>query len=161
MALRALVGISDTIQEFEGARVDRYWDAVACALERRYFGAAYLLGYAVEMLLKVSYFRFLGVGLADDLRAHLKSARHKAHGRGAQNLHDITFWADMLIGERVARSNPMDTLIASDLRLNTAEVASNWWEAFRYRRSLPAEGEFHRLLELADWFETHQRTFWS
>ena len=57
MALLDRIAPYDSIREMEIAGVDRYWDGLTCALDGRYFGACYLLGYAIEMTLKVACFR--------------------------------------------------------------------------------------------------------
>lgn len=159
---------NDTIEEMEFAWQDRYWDSLTCALEERGFAAGYLMGYAIEMLLKSAYFRFQGVAADDDLRPHLRRERGHPHfapkastrKNRASGLHDIAAWADHLIAERARAGRALDALLAGRLLYEMGWVADNWSELLRYRRSIPVGEEIDRLLAVADWLTANHPVLW-
>jgi len=151
----------DSVREMEAAGIDRYWDGLACALEGRYFGACYLLGYAIEMTLKVAYFKFSRVSESDDLRHELRRALDMARTRGITNLHDLKFWAEALVRTRDDQCRPMDPVVAGALIGYVSDAAQHWKEVLRYRRSIPAMDECHDLLHVADWILGRHPQLWS
>jgi hypothetical protein len=160
VALLDRIANRDSIQEMDAARSDRYWDALACAGDDRDFGACYLFGYVIEMLLKVAYFRFIAIPPSDDLRPFLVSVGRSPRFARRGRLHNIESWAEELLEVRQRRWRPLDPSLAGALLMNTAEVAANWSEVLRYRRSIPAGDEATQLLRLADWFVDHRDALW-
>ncbi|MFH0980959.1 MAG: hypothetical protein V2A79_05420 [Planctomycetota bacterium] len=135
----------DTLEEMDAAREDRYWDGLACACEDRAFGASYLFGYAIEMALKVALFRFRHVMPMADLRPELTRVRLMAKTRGVRNLHDLSFWAETLLAERLGSGLPLDPISAGILRAEVGAAAYHWSEVLRYRRSVAADRECEEL----------------
>lgn len=162
MGLIARSASYDSVQEMDAARLDRYWDALACAHDDRDFGACYLFGYVIEMSLKLAYFRFIDVPPADDLGELLRRA-----GRGSRfskkpgRLHNVESWAEELLEIRQRRGRPFDPALAGAVTSRAAQVAGNWSEVMRYRRSIPAGDEACQLLEQADWFIGNHQALWS
>lgn len=161
----------DSIDEMEAAREDRYWDSLTCALNDREFAACYLMGYAIEILVKTAFFRFDGIHAGADLRPSLRVARRhprftqptglstiQAHG-----IHNVRAWGDLLIDarQRAGPARAMDPILAGKLVYELRWVENNWSETLRYRRSIPAAEEIARLLSIADWLRTHYSAFWS
>src|SRR5688572_13534165 len=97
---------SDSVLEFEEAVRSRSRDAASLRSGKRGYWAIYTRGYMAEMLLKSAYFRFIGEGSTKSLSLKLKKKelQKRASQVGAmsiaQNLHDLIFWADLLICER-------------------------------------------------------------
>ncbi len=152
----------DSIQEMEQAREDRFRDGLACAQSARFFAACYLLGYVIEMAMKLAYFRVRSVAITQNLVGELKAARQMARKRGVRNLHDIAFWADTLISERRNMGRPLETELAIELASRARQVSRDWAEVLRYRRSVPAEDAYVRLRTQVEWFLTvKQRELWS
>lgn len=160
---------TDSVREMEQAAEDRYWDALTCGLESRSFGACYLLGYVVEMLLKCAFFRYDGRSLDSDLRPYLSAAaREETFRRGDHSrrfaghpLHNIEAWINHLVEARDRADDPLDPRLAARLIVEGSWVARNWSEAMRYRRSVEAGPEAERFLEVADWIRSNHMDLWS
>lgn len=150
----------DSVQEMDAARNDRYWDGLSCAVDGREFGGCYLLGYAIEMALKLAYFRFRGVAPTDNLAKELSTARQLARKRNA-NLHNLGFWVDTLIAERCDTGDPLDPALAGALQMLVSNATRQWSEILRYRRSIPARAECEELCEAYNWIMDHYHRLWS
>jgi hypothetical protein len=155
----------DTIRDMESALEDRYFDALCCVLDepsdrKRFFGGCYLLGYVMEISLKVAFFRFGGIGVIDDLtmpRASLGGMIRKNQNAG---LHDLVALVTTLIAERAARGNPYDRQFATDLTAFVTKAAKHWKVEMRYQEAVPAVNEFHELLDSVDWVMNNRQRLW-
>jgi hypothetical protein len=69
----------DRIDVFEQAAMLRYYDGrELLGDQRHYAGAIYLLGYCVELVLKVAYCRMVGVGPADPVWSNVQALTGRA-----------------------------------------------------------------------------------
>ncbi len=161
MGLLDRINASDTLSEFDDAARDRYWDALTCAVDGRYFAACYLWGYTIEMVLKTAYFRVIGVDDSEDLRPELQNARAMARARGVRNLHDLLFWSESLIATRRQRGVPMSPALAVALSARVSQAAEHWREVMRYRRAILASDESHEMLRVAEWVLSNDTQLWS
>jgi hypothetical protein len=160
MGLLARGAAYDSVPEMDAACNDRYWDALTCALDGRDFAACYLLGYAIEMLLKTACFRFLGVPVTANLQPHLIAVRQQPRFRGV-SLHDIQAWVDYLLDVRNRRGQPLDAALAGALVIRVATVAQHWSEVMRYRRAIPAADEANELHRQFEWLVNRYIQLWS
>lgn len=163
MGLFSRVPLADTVAEMDRARMDRYYDALACALNGREFGACYLLGYVVEMSLKVALFRYMGVRQDVDLSKELDAARQsmKLHNIKRRNLHDLGAWRLLLVEVRQREGRPLDSKFAAMLQGHIDVIDSHWRIELRYRGSLHAQHEFDEMLKSVDWIRANDTVFWE
>ncbi len=153
----------------EAASDDRYWDSLTCALSDRDFAACYLMGYAIETLMKTAFFRFAGVPVDANLASSLKTAtKHPlfaaskaASAMFAHGLHNVRAWAEYLIDARQrASGQALDPVVAGKLIFELSRFQNNWSEVLRYRASVAASAEFARFLAIADWLRDHYAVLW-
>lgn len=157
------LAIQDSVQELDAARMDRYWDALCLGTHvggGREFGACYLFGYVIEISLKVAYFRFLSIGLTDNLRPYLAAASPSFRRRKV-NLHNVEVWAEHLLQTRQRYGRPLEPVLAAMLLIKAKDVALNWAEWMRYRRSISASDDVSKIHALADWFIDRHHALWS
>lgn len=162
MGLKARLSGGECISSFEQAHRDRILDGLTCALEDRSFAACYLFGYAVEMLLKSAYFRFLGIDPAEDIGLHRKLARRRQPRlQRLQNEHDLIAWAEALVEVRHGWGRPLNPALAGALLQRIAAVADHWTEILRYYPSVPAEAEAREIYGNVDWMMTQYPLLWN
>lgn len=160
MGLLERCATCDSIQEMDAACEDRFWDALTCGTEQRHFVACYLFGYAVEMSLKVAYFRFIGKRVADDLASELRTVGRQSRFQQRGRLHNVVAWADHLLEIRERQRRPLSPALTGELMLRARQVAGNWSEVMRYRRSIEAVDEACQLLAQAEWFASRHGDLW-
>jgi len=159
--MRALLPTHDSIQEFEKARHERLWDGMTLWVEghrESAAGAAYLLGYFVEMALKCAYFWVLGLRISDSVTGQeLQVARAKAKLLGvttpAESYHSVRFWADLLRTHRRAANDPLAPTLEQRLVAEADIVYDRWWVEMRYKANRTTAPGLERLLEAAEWFD--------
>ena len=160
MGLVSRSASTDSIQEMDAARRDRFWDALTCGIDERHFAACYLFGYAIEMSLKVAYFRLISTNVVADLAPHLKTVGRQPRFKQRGRLHNVVAWADQLLEIRRLQGRPLSPALTGELILRAKQVAGNWSEVMRYRRSIKAVDEACQLLELAEWFSRRHDDLW-
>jgi len=156
---------ADTIAEFQQAAVARLADARALRSRERDYWAVYTLGYAVEMHLKIAYFRLFGLRETEDARVALRMARPWAKQLGItepdRNLHGLLFWLKLILIEREFASRPLPSEWANKMLSCVQRVASHWLPEMRYRA--PAEGtaRFRRVVAATAWIVQNSRVLWN
>lgn len=159
--MRVLLPQHDSIQEYELARHDRLWDGLTLWSEGHSSGAAgaaYLLGYSVEMALKCAYYRVVGLRVGDPItRQELRAAEAKARILGIttspEGYHSVQFWCDLLREHRRAGRAPLSAAIEQRLVAETRIVYDRWWVEMRYKANYTLPVELERLQQAADWFD--------
>jgi len=163
MPLLSRVASIDTIDEFESAYPDRLRDA-RFLREGRSYWAVYTFGYVVEIVLKTAYARLHNWAIHADVWPLVRSAPNRAVllnlTRTARNLHDLLFWADLLVAERLSRAIPFSVGAANTLIAHVGIVAANWREDLRYRDSLDARVESQQVSSAVDWLVQHYPAMW-
>jgi len=138
MSLRLLLSSTpETLQDMETAAEDRYWEGWELATQGLHVGAIYILGYAAEMLLKVSSFRVDGVHPGDPVGPRLGPARTYGKLRFPNITYDaghsVEFWAAFLREKRVDHGRPLSTTTSSELFHRTSRIHTRWLVSLRYR----------------------------
>jgi len=157
--MRASLPTHDSIQEFEGARHDRLWDGMTLwGYRDGAAGAAYMLGYSVEMALKCAYFRLAGLRVFDPIaRPELRSAEARARVLGlatqTESFHSVQFWCDLLCKHRHDLLSPLDPTLEQRLVTETGIVYDRWWVDMRYKAEKLSRNELEHLAAAADWFD--------
>lgn len=157
--LLQLVPTQDTVGEMETAREDRYWDALATAMESREFAVCYLLGYVVEMAPKTAFFRISGEPSNAPLGPLLKKWQPPTSS-GKKDLHNLRDWADALIDTRKRLGRPLEPALATKLISSAAWASKNWAPNMRYKASVPAQPVVERFVGTVDWFRAKYVDFW-
>ena len=141
----------ETWPTLEQAAWERYWDGLelAAGTGGRDTGSLYLLGYVVEMVLKVAFFRLRAWPVAQAV--DLSVIRTHAVWRRTSNLHDVEALAQVLIQERAQRGLPFDPVFAGVLTQHVRVLASHWKETLRYCHSTAREDEVAEVFQSADW----------
>lgn len=165
MPLLLRSSVTDTWAELEEAAAERYWDAIALAMEERLTGAMYMLGYAFEMLVKCAYYRFIGLGPTDNVAPVLRGMKDKARLHGFSwrgNLHNSESVISLLVLERRVSGHPMDTGVSATAMGYAVSLARfEWSETLRYKRVAASELEMTNVLESVDWLQTNYAALWS
>jgi hypothetical protein len=140
----------DTIGVFERAAEHRYYDGQELlGSGHRYAGSIYLLGYWVELVLKVAYCRMVGVGPADPIWRRInvltglapRSVRH----------HDIVDLHQKVSTQRITRGLAVDPVFEGELQRLSLLTASHWKEELRYKSVLASKWEAAEVDEAATW----------
>jgi len=151
---------ADTIDVFERAAEHRYYDGQELLRSGgRYSGAVYLLGYCVELVLKVAYCRMVGVGPSDPIWTRMnvltglapKSIRH----------HDIIDLHQKVSTQRITRGLAVDPIFEGELQRLSLLTASHWKEELRYRSVVALRPEASEVDEAATWLMIHRDDLWK
>ncbi|MDQ3081487.1 MAG: hypothetical protein M3R07_04655 [Gemmatimonadota bacterium] len=144
-----LQGQPETLSDFAAAAEQKYWEAIELAACGHRGGGIYLMGYAAEMYLKVSAFRFDGASLADLIEPRLAPARNwlKAQPTSVahESYHSVLFWMAYLRGRRVAKHHALPTELDGQLVHRVRRIYSVWWVEMRYRPDQATPIEVERL----------------
>ena len=146
----------------ELAAEQRYWDSLTLALTGTGVetGAVYLLGYAVEVLLKTAYFRVVSVPSGQDIGSPLLAARRSAAWRGG-NLHNLTSWFELLNDARYLQGNAWSIPTATAIELRVLTVSSHWRESLRYTSFAATNAELEEVFGSVDWLIGNYSLLWS
>jgi len=155
---------SDTLAQFEAAYPDRLRDGRSLLERGRGYWGIYTFGYVVEIVLKAAYARLQGWNPSADMRPVLRSAPARAAilsvGRVPRNLHDLLFWAELLVGERLARGIPFSSRFTNRFLSSVTVVALNWRETMRYCDSVDVRRERQRVSASVTWLVQHYPVLW-
>ncbi len=153
----ALIGRipKDTIKRFRAACAARIEDAQVLAANDRRLASLYFHGYAAEMLLKAAAFRVMEIKVNDPIDASsFRSARDQGKLLGVgepRNLHDILWWARLLIQLRRSHGRAMATSLANLLVAHASGLDLNWRETLRYCANRPRPSESAAVETSARW----------
>ncbi len=162
---RRLESSPETVQEFELAAEQKYFEALEL-MASGYRGAGiYLMGYVAEMLLKVAFFRYDGARPADLVGPRLGPARRRGRARIPrdvpwENYHSLNFWSLLLICERRWRNDPLPARIEARLRQRTRRLYQHWWVEMRYRRDSSRSLEVQTVYDDATWVRDNRVALW-
>ena len=144
------------------AAEERFWDGfdLATGTAQRYTGAVYILGYVVEMLLKVAFFRISGIPDNVDVKPYLNTAKTHSSWTG-RNYHDLQAWCNLLIVDRLHRGVQFDPVFAAELTRRVLLVGLHWREDLRYKHNQANDAEVSEVLENTDWVLSNRTLLWS
>ena len=145
----------DTISTFEQASEVRYYDGQELLFQPdRLAGAIYLLGYCVELVLKVAYCRMVGVGPSDPVWNRYQALTGTS--AGAVRHHRLRDLTALVATERISRGFAVDPVFEGEFQRLALLAASHWKEEMRYR-SLPAtQAEADEVDEAATWMMAYR-----
>lgn len=158
MPLRVIIkNAPETLSDVLLAAEDRYLDAEELLVAQRYDGAVYLLGYAVEMWLKVVCLRLRGIGPVDELKGALPPLKSWGSRQAVPPIpfgdyHDLSFFAECIVRLRSDQHRPLPPLLSSELQ---AQVVNGLYAErivdMRYRRSGLTSSDAWTALSNAWW----------
>ena len=152
MTLIARVSTDETIHNFRRAAGARYAEGSWLATHGDRLASIYLLGYSAEMLLKAAFFRLEGYGPGDPLPLKSAPAYARSWGlAGPRNLHDLPWWATLLVERRKLDGRPYPLAFSSSLVANVNHTYRNWREYLRYRTNRPTAGEVAEVRHSVTW----------
>ncbi len=146
----------DTISGFRQSARERFTEAELLAGHRNPFGAIYLYGYSVEMIIKAAYFRALGHGPTQEIKP---SDRGLAKGHATDlgirisGPHDFVGWALLLVEFNGSLPRPTyDEPFGSELVNRAIMAYRNWRPEMRYRVAITSPQEVEAVRSSACWF---------
>ena len=149
----------ETIHGLDGARDSRHEEAQSLVAAGHEYWGIYTYGYVLELFLKTSYFRRCGLTENDDAAWFRQNARHWAGVLGIRrprNLHDLVFWAELLLAERTFAGEALAVNLANEFMLRVHRVAGHWREDMRYHPSVGSTIEADEVQGSVDWVLAHQ-----
>jgi len=165
MSLRIrLEAAPETVQDFELASEQKYWEGVELMTAGHRAAGIYLVGYAVEMWLKAACFRLDGAVPGDMVRPYLAPARRL--GRSLfptipdENYHSVNFWGELLRHKRRVTRGSFDHALEAGLSLRFTRMYAIWWIEMRYRPDQALPGEVNTVFEDATWFRDSYVSLW-
>jgi hypothetical protein len=166
MGLRARLNVlkPETVQEFELAIEERYFESLEFLTGGYFQSGIYILGYAAEMILKNAFFRFDGARLGEPIGPRLGPARRLGRdlleGIQDESYHSIRFWAALLQERRIRVSRPLPDDLGVELARRTNRLYATWWVEMRYRSSIADEKEANHAFEDVSWLFEHYQELW-
>lgn len=152
---------TETCETLESAAWQRYWDGFELATQQtqdRTTGALYLLGYVVEFVLKVGFFRIIGIPAGTPVQ--LQAIKAHAKWTKNRNLHDVVAIARVLVAERAYCGRPFDPVFAGILDRHVQTLATHWNESVRYRATQALPEEIAEVYKSAEWILANREMLW-
>ena len=161
MAVRDRLPKVDTLGEFETAREERWRDGLVLAVRGRRMGAAYLLGYVVEMTLKSVVYRLWDFRPGDPInRETLVTIRELARADlgvdvNPEGFHNPVFWGRIIVMMRIQLECPLEQGLGIELVDRTLRIYSNWNVSMRYCRDRVSVDDLRDLVEDTMWVQSN------
>jgi len=157
----------DTVGKLVLAARRRYAEANRL-LPNEPLGAVYLLGYTIEMRLKVAYYRVIGFApntlITDrDRRQAQAQIRTRFPGSSMPAGHNLIGWAWLLEHTRASLRGAiaLPPLVATQMNAHVGNAALCWREVLRYRANKPYNEELAAVQRAARWFKRNASKLWS
>ena len=166
VALRTRLELApETLQDFELAAEEKYWQGCELLSLGHAAGGIYLLGYTAEMVLKYASFRAQGhrpgtplAGLFGPVRQWMR-VRNPLIDR--ENYHSLMFWMNYLRGKRRERGAALPADIDAELVRRVRRVYSVWWVEMRYRPDQAQPAEVAVMYDDVTWLRSRRVLLWS
>lgn len=166
MPLRArLQHEPETVQDFEIASDEKYWEGIELLAAGRPGAGIYLMGYVGEMLLKIACFRFDGAQPYDLVAPRLAPSRSWAkvhlHRTDDERYHSLLFWVQVLRTKRALAGRSLPPPVDSRLLQRTRRMYQIWWVQMRYRpdQALPREAD--TMYDDVTWIRDNRIRLWT
>jgi hypothetical protein len=158
----AIRNSEDTLQDYELAAEERYWDACELLVNGRAWGGLYLLGYTVEMLLKAACFRVDRLRPNDPVSLGTIRPWHKKYFPTVDldGFHSLRFWCLLLRRKRRMRGVAFASEFDDTLVRRTRRLHSAWCVEMRYRSGVLSPALVSDLLDDASWVRLHRAQLW-
>jgi len=149
----------DNLSILELARHDRLVDARVLERNERRTGAIYLLGYFVEMTLKIAFFRIMGFKADEpitlkDLRTVADLARDElAIRESPRGFHSFVFWTRAIVELCEHFDQPLPSEFTLELAYRSQRMSSSWSPSLRYSHDIANAGDWESLLIDVEWID--------
>ena len=154
----------ELLQDFELAAKERFYEAQELLASGYSTGAAYLLGYVGEMVLKHAVFRFDGARPYDRVRPRLhptkKWAKVALPSIRFTDFHDLWFWAHVLRQKRIDRGCALPDALSQNLMRVVYHLKRAWRVDLRYFGAEVSAELAKRSLEDVAWLLKNQAALW-
>lgn len=155
----------ELIQDFELASEERFLDAQELLARGQGTGAAYLLGYVAEMVLKTAIGRFDGARPSDRVYPLLAPAKKLAEAalpsRKFKGYHDVLSWAFALREKRKRKGRPLREDLAQNLINRASRIDRAWAVELRYFGLEVEVRDAERLLGDVAWIKNNRILLWK
>jgi hypothetical protein len=154
----------ETLQDFELAAEQKYWEGIELSLAGRRGAGIYLMGYAAEMILKNSCFCLDGANPADQVVARLAPARRWMTVQCPlvrdESYHSLWFWTWLLRAKRRNQGRPLSDAVDWGLVRRMRRLYQLWWVEMRYRPDQAQLVELELVYDDVTWLREHQLSLW-
>jgi hypothetical protein len=158
-----ILGIPETLQEFNLAADDKYWEGMDLLNAGKNSGAVYMLGYCAEMTLKAALFYLKNASPLDEVQQLLNTlqANMKQHPVQAiqyilpEGNHSLRYWAILLEEQRKTLGCPFSGAYGLEFAATTERLYNNWTVKMRYRHVVASSDEALRFVRDVGWLRTN------
>ena len=165
MLRRLLQSRPETVQDFDLAADERYWEGLELMVAGRTGAGICLMGYAAEMKLKVAYSRLKGASPGANAWSYFAPARRHATrlipGIRDEAFHSVRFWGLLVRAERVSQGRQLDPATDRALRGAVNRAYLTWWVMMRYRPDLSGPGDAEQLFADVSWIVGNYTDLWG
>ncbi|MBI4578967.1 MAG: hypothetical protein HY718_04640 [Planctomycetes bacterium] len=155
----------ETLQDFDLAADEKYWEGFDLLRAGARGGGIYLLGYTAEMILKYASFRTQGhrpgtavLGLFGPAKKWMGNRRPTIPHEG---YHNLLFWMHYLRERRRHLGRPLRADADWELVRRVRELYQIWWVEMRYRPDQAQPDEAAKLLDDVNWLRQNRVQLWS
>lgn len=152
------------LQDFALAAEERFLDAQVLLAGGHGTGAAYVVGYVAEMLLKSAVFLFDGARPSDMVYPRLSPlkrwAKNSLPGVPFTNYHDVLFWAWVLRKRRAEKGRPLPEPASQNLLRIAYRLSRGWSVELRYFGFEVTVDHARRCFEDVAWIKKNHAVLW-
>jgi hypothetical protein len=154
---------AETVQDFELAAEDRYFEGLNLLLEGHYQGGVYLLGYTAEMLVKYACYRVSGARLSDPVlpATYRRWTQALVNDVDTEGFHSLLFWSTLLRELRRYFGRKLDPLLDQSFAQRMRRIHQCWFVEMRYRSRLVTQMEAAQVYNDVSWMRTYRSKLWS
>lgn len=161
MSLRSqILHVPETLADMDQACELRWREGDRLYASEDYNGAVYLLGYVIEIRLKLAAFRLLRAGNLDPVhiqrrRINAWMRRHAPH-IAEESGHSVLYWANFIQLYRASIHLPVSRDAFRGLRRHVLSYVHNEWKVeMRYRDAARKSDDAWKMWTAAWWIEEH------
>lgn len=145
----------ETIQDLELAGEEKYWEGIELLAAGRRGAGIYLLGYAIEMMLKIACFLTDGARPSDPVAPRLAPIRRWAQTElpslRDEAYHSLWFWLHVLRRKRSMLRRPLPSHVDAGLVQRVRRIYGIWVVDMRYQPDQALQREAESVFHDATW----------
>lgn len=150
----------ETVQDLVLASDERFWEGLELLVAGRRGAGIYLLGYAVEMILKVACFMMDGARPYDPVQPRLAPIRSWARLQlpriRDEQYHSLWFWAHVLRRKRRLLGRRLPSGADAPFMQRVRRIHGIWVVQMRYKPDEAQQREAETLLGDVAWIRNYQ-----
>ena len=166
MPLRRLLESTDcTVQDFEIAAEQKFWEGFSLIVSGESGAGIYLLGFSAEMLLKNASFRLdRSVRPTTSVEPRLKPAKAWLSKRrptiSHESYHSLWFWMNYLREYRRFLGRPLPAQVDDPLVRQVRSLYATWWIEMRYRPNAASQRDAQIVYDAVVWIRDNYFALW-